>query len=182
LLTISIKNSTEEIGRTTIDLEDRFYSNNYATCGLAKKFELNGYNKWRDSLLPTEILTKMCKKFGLTQDWSDGLRIWDSDEFHELILKFSSNNSENNQKIKNELPNMNIIEKQKSEVKTERDLSDSEYDEQDSEDISRINEQTALDALNKWERITNVPLVPEHVEVRSLYNPETGAELEKGKV
>jgi len=177
---ISIKNGAEEIGRTIIDLEDRFYSNNYATCGLAKKFELTGYNKWRDLLLPTEILSKMCKKFGLRQDWSDGLKILD-----DLLLKYSSNNSENNQKIVNDSSNMNIQDKQKLEVKIERDLSDSEYNEQESGDISHINEyeeQTALDALNKWKDITNVPLVPEHVEVRSIYNPETGAELEKGKV
>jgi hypothetical protein len=47
-----------------IDLEDRFYSPCYATCGLPKRFELNGYNRWREMVLPKQILEKMCKKYG----------------------------------------------------------------------------------------------------------------------
>lgn len=53
------------IGKTTIDLENRFYSNCYATCGLAKKFEIDGYNKWRDALTPTQILNKLRKQWRL---------------------------------------------------------------------------------------------------------------------
>lgn len=53
------------IGKTTIDLEDRFYSNCYATCGLAKKYELEGYNRWRDILTPTQILNKVRKQWRL---------------------------------------------------------------------------------------------------------------------
>ncbi len=63
-LKISIKNwnllnGTELIGETWIDLEDRFYADCYATCGLPKKFEINGYNAWRDVLYPKQILTKV---------------------------------------------------------------------------------------------------------------------------
>lgn len=53
------------IGKTTIDLEDRFYSNSYAVCGLARKFELDGYNRWRDILTPTQILNKVRKQWRL---------------------------------------------------------------------------------------------------------------------
>jgi len=40
-------------------------------------------------------------------------------------------------------------------------------------------EQLALDALNDWKKMTDFALVPEHVETRSLYNFNTGTELEQ---
>lgn len=49
------------IGETKIDLENRFYSRHRATCGLAKKYDESGYNKWRDAMKPTQILSKLCK-------------------------------------------------------------------------------------------------------------------------
>ncbi|XP_012269850.2 otoferlin isoform X2 [Athalia rosae] len=49
------------IGETKIDLENRFYSRHRATCGLAKKYDEFGYNKWRDAMKPTQILSKLCK-------------------------------------------------------------------------------------------------------------------------
>ncbi|KAM0725203.1 Otoferlin [Formica fusca] len=49
------------IGETKIDLENRFYSRHRATCGLAKKYDETGYNKWRDAMKPTQILLKLCK-------------------------------------------------------------------------------------------------------------------------
>lgn len=49
------------IGETKIDLENRFYSRHRATCGIAKKYELTGYNAWRDPMKPTQILAKLCK-------------------------------------------------------------------------------------------------------------------------
>jgi hypothetical protein len=61
-LKISISNANsilgwnDLIGNTVIDLEDRFYSNSYSTCGLAKKYEITGYNTWRDILQPKQIL------------------------------------------------------------------------------------------------------------------------------
>ncbi|XP_015590570.1 otoferlin [Cephus cinctus] len=49
------------IGETKIDLENRFYSRHRATCGLAKRYDETGYNKWRDAMKPSQILTKLCK-------------------------------------------------------------------------------------------------------------------------
>ncbi|KAK4877630.1 hypothetical protein RN001_010136 [Aquatica leii] len=49
------------IGETRIDLENRFYSRHRATCGLALTYEEEGYNAWKDSMKPTQILAKMCK-------------------------------------------------------------------------------------------------------------------------
>ncbi|KAG7196910.1 hypothetical protein KM043_000181 [Ampulex compressa] len=50
------------IGETKIDLENRFYSRHRATCGLAKRYDECGYNKWRDAMKPTQILSKLCKE------------------------------------------------------------------------------------------------------------------------
>ncbi|XP_035553353.2 LOW QUALITY PROTEIN: fer-1-like protein 6 [Canis lupus dingo] len=49
------------IGETKIDLENRFYSRHRAICGLQSQYEIEGYNAWRDTSKPTEILTKLCK-------------------------------------------------------------------------------------------------------------------------
>uniref|UniRef100_M3XQ29 Fer-1 like family member 6 n=1 Tax=Mustela putorius furo TaxID=9669 RepID=M3XQ29_MUSPF len=49
------------IGETRIDLENRFYSRHRAICGLQSQYEIEGYNAWRDTSKPTEILTKLCK-------------------------------------------------------------------------------------------------------------------------
>jgi len=63
-LTVGIKDqgSSKILGKTTIDLENRFYSKCYANCGLPDRFELSGFNYWRDSRLPSEILIYQCRK------------------------------------------------------------------------------------------------------------------------
>uniref|UniRef100_A0A4W6G201 Fer-1 like family member 6 n=1 Tax=Lates calcarifer TaxID=8187 RepID=A0A4W6G201_LATCA len=53
------------IGETRIDLENRFYSQHRATCGLPTEYSLDGYNAWRDCLKPSELLSKLCKDNGL---------------------------------------------------------------------------------------------------------------------
>ncbi|XP_069776592.1 fer-1-like protein 6 isoform X1 [Narcine bancroftii] len=67
LLTIGIYDfdmvgTDDLIGKTKIDLENRFYSKHRASCGLPYRYEIEGNNAWRDSMKPTEILTKMCKE------------------------------------------------------------------------------------------------------------------------
>ncbi|XP_060603709.1 otoferlin-like isoform X5 [Ruditapes philippinarum] len=49
------------IGETKVDLENRYYSRHRATCGISKKFDVSGYNGWRDPVKPTQILSKLCK-------------------------------------------------------------------------------------------------------------------------
>uniref|UniRef100_A0A4W3JUH3 Fer-1-like protein 4 n=1 Tax=Callorhinchus milii TaxID=7868 RepID=A0A4W3JUH3_CALMI len=49
------------IGETKIDLENRYYSKYRAQCGLPKQYDTQGYNAWRDSLKPTQLLAKLCK-------------------------------------------------------------------------------------------------------------------------
>ncbi|XP_053394702.1 otoferlin-like isoform X2 [Mercenaria mercenaria] len=49
------------IGETKVDLENRYYSRHRATCGISKKFDVSGYNAWRDPVKPTQILSKLCK-------------------------------------------------------------------------------------------------------------------------
>uniref|UniRef100_T1JBU8 C2 domain-containing protein n=1 Tax=Strigamia maritima TaxID=126957 RepID=T1JBU8_STRMM len=66
LLTVQIYDwdlvgSDDLIGETKIDLENRFYSRHRATCALPMKYEPAGYNQWRDSLKPSQILAKLCK-------------------------------------------------------------------------------------------------------------------------
>ncbi|XP_076628524.1 otoferlin isoform X2 [Colletes latitarsis] len=67
LLTIQVLDwdlvgADDMIGETKIDLENRFYSRHRATCGLAKRYDESGYNKWRDAMKPTQILSKICKE------------------------------------------------------------------------------------------------------------------------
>uniref|UniRef100_A0A7N8XFA5 Fer-1 like family member 6 n=1 Tax=Mastacembelus armatus TaxID=205130 RepID=A0A7N8XFA5_9TELE len=53
------------IGETRIDLENRFFSQHRPTCGLPTEYSIDGYNAWRDSLKPSELLAKLCKDNGL---------------------------------------------------------------------------------------------------------------------
>ena len=52
-----------DFGCTVIDLESRYYAKCYATCGLAKSYDISGYNTWKDADKPSQILNKMCKEY-----------------------------------------------------------------------------------------------------------------------
>lgn len=195
-LAISIKNrniinSNDLIGETIIDLEDRFYADCYATCGLTKKFEMTGYNAWRDVLYPTQILAKLCKKFNLMPPKyiNENLLIFHTsgDLLYESPAKNrttsediddTSESSDKEQAINKESDDE--IEDLEDNLETKK-LTNSASIKQKEKKINEIEEQLALDALNSWESITTVTLVPEHVETRSLYNHEL-TELEQGKI
>uniref|UniRef100_G3TSJ9 Otoferlin n=1 Tax=Loxodonta africana TaxID=9785 RepID=G3TSJ9_LOXAF len=50
------------IGETKIDLE-RFYSKHPPPpCGIAQNYSIHGYNIWRDPMMPSQILTRLCKE------------------------------------------------------------------------------------------------------------------------
>nr|XP_012151304.1 PREDICTED: otoferlin-like [Megachile rotundata] len=70
LLTIQVwdydvSSADDLIGETKIDLENRFYSRHRATCGISSKYNIEGYNAWRDRERPTQILEQLCKKNNL---------------------------------------------------------------------------------------------------------------------
>lgn len=54
--------SDDLIGSTEIDLEDRLRSKYGAACALPFEYNPSGYNKWRNNLLPTEILYHICQE------------------------------------------------------------------------------------------------------------------------
>lgn len=48
-----------------IDLEDRVRTKYGAMCGLPLEYSSSGYNQWRNSLLPSEILNNLCQEFNM---------------------------------------------------------------------------------------------------------------------
>uniref|UniRef100_A0A670XYJ0 C2 domain-containing protein n=1 Tax=Pseudonaja textilis TaxID=8673 RepID=A0A670XYJ0_PSETE len=141
-LTISIFDhdligSDDLIGETKIDLENRFYSNHRANCGVASQYDTEGYNIWRDAFKPTHILESLCKKNALP-----------SAEYRAEEVKVN-----------------NKIFKIPPEALPE-DNSDETW--------SAYDEHKALHVLQHWDEMPEYgcKLVPEHVEVRALYNPD----------
>jgi hypothetical protein len=159
------------IGQTRIDLEDRYYSNCYATCGLPRKFEMNGYNAWRDALFPKQILAKYCKKFSLqapiydskkvmiydvkgTPVYSSRIRYDEDDEDDFNLLQTSNESGANFEEIEIE------EEEEDEEEEESMDSVDSATDDklnnikekQKKLKINVTEEQLALDVLNnyKW--------------------------------
>uniref|UniRef100_A0A8D0DJR1 C2 domain-containing protein n=1 Tax=Salvator merianae TaxID=96440 RepID=A0A8D0DJR1_SALMN len=127
--------SDDLIGETKIDLENRFYSNHRANCGLASQYDTDGYNMWRDAFKPTHILDSLCKKNSLP-----------APEYRREEVKVN-----------------NKIFKIPPEAFPEDEM------------WSAYDEHKALSVLQRWDEMPEYgyKLVPEHVEVRSLYNPES---------
>uniref|UniRef100_A0A8C6Y7W7 C2 domain-containing protein n=1 Tax=Naja naja TaxID=35670 RepID=A0A8C6Y7W7_NAJNA len=144
-LTISIFDhdlvgSDDLIGETKIDLENRFYSNHRANCGVASQYDTEGYNIWRDAFKPTHILESLCKKNALP-----------SAEYRAEEVKV------NNKIFK--IPPEALPEDNK---------------ENNDETWSAYDEHKALHVLQQWDEMPEYgcKLVPEHVEVRTIYNPD----------
>lgn len=168
-LTISIKNwnllgagGTELIGRTTVDLEDRFYALSYATCGLPKRFDIDGFNRWRDSILPHQLLAKMCRKFGLKMyeyRRSGGsksrptLTMYTRDPEQTFTLPFPSNNKKKNLGLNGSIVD-NDSHSSKDSDSDEED-GDSEYviEESDEEEPAAA---TGDDAINLADASTSL--------------------------
>ncbi|KAM6053793.1 fer-1-like protein 4 isoform 3-T3 [Chlamydotis macqueenii] len=133
------------IGETKIDLENRFYSKHRANCGVASQYDINGYNMWRDAFKPTQILDSLCKKNSLP-----------AAEYRREEVKVDN-------KIFKVPPEAFPEE---ASVKNKRGVAD--------ENCSVDDEHKALYVLQHWEEMPGYgyKLVPEHVEIRSLYNPE----------
>ncbi|XP_010139718.1 PREDICTED: fer-1-like protein 4, partial [Buceros rhinoceros silvestris] len=137
--------SDDLIGETKIDLENRFYSNYRANCGVASQYDINGYNTWRDAFKPTQILDSLCKKNSLP-----------AAEYRQEEVKVDN-------KIFKVPPEAFSEE---ASVRNKRGVAD--------ENWSVDDEHKALYVLQHWEEMAGYgyKLVPEHVETRSLYHPE----------
>ncbi|XP_063260880.1 fer-1-like protein 4 isoform X3 [Prinia subflava] len=137
--------SDDLIGETKIDLENRFYSKHRANCGVAAQYDLNGYNTWRDAFKPTQILDSLCKKNSIPA----AEYRWEEIKVDNKIFKVPPE----------AFP-------QEASVRNKRGVAD--------ENLSVDAEHMALYVLQHWEEMPGYgyKLVPEHVEIRSLYNPE----------
>ncbi|KAJ7414853.1 Fer-1-like protein 4 [Pitangus sulphuratus] len=137
--------SDDLIGETKIDLENRFYSKHRANCGVAAQYDTKGYNAWRDAFKPTQILDSLCKKNSLP---APEYR-WEEVKVDNKIFK---------------VPPEAFPEE--ASVRNKRGVADGNWSVDD--------EHKALYVLQHWEEMPGYgyKLVPEHVEIRSLYNPE----------
>uniref|UniRef100_G3TXY1 Otoferlin n=1 Tax=Loxodonta africana TaxID=9785 RepID=G3TXY1_LOXAF len=50
------------IGETKIDLENFYSKHPPPPCGIAQNYSIHGYNIWRDPMMPSQILTRLCKE------------------------------------------------------------------------------------------------------------------------
>ncbi|XP_040889705.1 fer-1-like protein 4 [Toxotes jaculatrix] len=138
--------SDDVIGETRVDLENRFYSRHRASCGLALYYDTDGYNMWRDAKKPSAILAELCRKNGIP-----------SPEYRTFEVKV-----------------LNKIFKIPQEAVPEGLLK---KNQRSPEEEAEMEEHAALSVLHRWGEMKEflpgaVPLVPEHVEIRSLMNQD----------
>ncbi|XP_073325341.1 fer-1-like protein 4 [Pagrus major] len=134
------------IGETHVDLENRFYSRHRASCGLALYYDTNGYNMWRDAKKPSAILAELCRKNGIL-----------SPEYRTSQVKV-----------------LNKIFKIPPDATPEALLK---KNQRSPEEQAEMEEHAALSVLQRWGEMNEFlpgarPLVPEHVEIRSLLNQD----------
>ncbi|XP_023271889.1 fer-1-like protein 4 [Seriola lalandi dorsalis] len=138
--------SDDVIGETRVDLENRFYSRHRACCGLALYYDTDGYNMWRDAKKPSAILAELCRKNGIP-----------SPEYRTSEVKV-----------------LNKIFKIPPEAVPEGLLK---KNQRSPEEEAEMEEHAALSVLQRWAEMNEflpgaLPLVPEHVEIRSLMNQD----------
>ncbi|XP_039972477.1 fer-1-like protein 4 [Xiphias gladius] len=138
--------SDDVIGETRVDLENRFYSRHRACCGLALYYDTDGYNIWRDAKKPSAILAELCRKNSIP-----------SPEYRPFEVKV-----------------LNRIFKIPPEAVPEGLLK---KNQRSPEEEAEMEEHAALSVLQRWGEMSEflpaaLPLVPEHVEIRSLLNQD----------
>uniref|UniRef100_UPI0037E7A12B fer-1-like protein 4 n=1 Tax=Semicossyphus pulcher TaxID=241346 RepID=UPI0037E7A12B len=138
--------SDDVIGETRVDLENRFYSRHRACCGLALYYDIDGYNKWRDAKKPSATLAELCRKNAIM-----------SPEYRTSEVKV-----------------LNKIFKIPADAVPE---ALSKKNQRTVEEEAEMEEHAALSVLQRWGEMKEfipgaVPLVPEHVEIRSLLNQD----------
>ncbi|CAJ1052063.1 fer-1-like protein 4 [Xyrichtys novacula] len=138
--------SDDIIGETRIDLENRFYSRHRASCGLALYYDVDGYNKWRDSKKPSAILAELCRKNGIM-----------SPEFRTSEVKV-----------------LNKIFKIPPDAVPEVLLKKNQRTPEDEAEIEEHAALSVLHRWGEMKEFIPgaVSLVSEHVEVRSLLNQD----------
>ncbi|CAF1456871.1 unnamed protein product [Rotaria sordida] len=150
------------IGETKIDVENRWFSCHRATCGLPKRYDSAGYNTWRDTKKPAVILVKLCRTTNINAP--------------VYTLNFCSV-TVGNESFECDPACVEFIRNAKSSVDTLHRKAHHELPEE------YIRQNTALAALHGWGRKINMKhaLVAEHIECRSLFNPEFPG-IEQGKL
>uniref|UniRef100_A0A8D0AGF7 Fer-1 like family member 4 n=1 Tax=Sander lucioperca TaxID=283035 RepID=A0A8D0AGF7_SANLU len=134
------------IGETRVDLENRFYSHHRVSCGLALYYDTDGYNIWRDAKKPSAILAELCRKNSIQ-----------SPEYRTSEVKV-----------------LNKIFKIPPDAVPEGLLK---KNQRSPEEEAEMEEHAALSVLQRWGEMNEflpgaIPLVPEHVEIRSLLNQD----------
>ncbi|XP_010790165.1 fer-1-like protein 4 [Notothenia coriiceps] len=134
------------IGETRVDLENRFYSRHRPSCALALYYDTDGYNVWRDAKRPSAVLAELCSNNGIL-----------SPEYRTSEVKV-----------------LNKIFKIPSDAIPEGLLK---KNQRSPEEEAEIEEHAALSVLQRWGEMNEflpgaVPLVPEHVEIRSLLSQD----------
>ncbi|XP_035485892.2 fer-1-like protein 4 [Scophthalmus maximus] len=138
--------SDDVIGETRVDLENRFYSRHRACCGLALHYDTDGYNMWRDAKKPTTILAELCRENSIP-----------SPEYRATEVKV-----------------LNKIFKIPPDAVPEALLK---KNQPSPEENAEMEEHAALSVLQRWGEMREflpgaLPLVAEHVEIRSLLNQD----------